>query len=60
MKANDIGKQDPEGMFGPDRDENGERRRLHNQPIYILYCSYTTVRAIKSRMGQICSQNGRW
>ena len=34
-------------IFGPKRDVNGERRRLHNEELYSLYCSLNIV--IKSR-----------
>ena len=36
-------------IFGPKRDENGERRRLHNEELHSLYRSPNIVRAIKSR-----------
>ena len=36
-------------IFGPEKDENGEWRRLHNEELHSLYCSYNIVRLIKSR-----------
>ena len=37
-------------IFGPKRDEvTGERRRLHNDELYVLYSSPNIIRAIKSR-----------
>ena len=33
----------------PKRDENGERRRLHNEELHSLYRSRNIVRTIKSR-----------
>jgi len=37
-------------IFGPKRDEvTGEWRRLHNEELYVLYCSPSIVRVIKSR-----------
>ena len=36
-------------IFEPKRDENGERRRLHNEEIHRLYRSPNIVRVIKSR-----------
>ena len=36
-------------IFGPKRDENGERRRLHNEELHSLYRSPNLVRMIKSR-----------
>ena len=36
-------------IFGPKRDENGERRRLHNEELHSLYRSPNIVRVIKSR-----------
>ena len=35
-------------IFGPQRDENGERR-LQNEELHSLYCSPNIVRVIKSR-----------
>ena len=35
--------------FGPERDENAEWRRLHNQELHSLYYSLNIVRVIKSR-----------
>ena len=37
------------GIFGPKRDANGERRRLHNEELHILYLSSNIVRMIKFR-----------
>jgi len=37
-------------IFGPRRDEvTGEKRRLHNEELNVLYSSPTIVRVIKSR-----------
>ena len=36
-------------IFGPKRDENRERRRLHNEEFHGLYRSPNIVRVIKSR-----------
>ena len=36
-------------IFGPNRDENGEWRRLHNEEFHSLYRSSNIVRVIKSR-----------
>ena len=36
-------------IFGPNRDENGEWRRLHIEELHTLYRSPTIVRVIKSR-----------
>jgi len=36
-------------IFGPKRDENEERRRLHNEEPHSLYRSPNIVRVIKSR-----------
>ena len=36
-------------IFGPNMDENGEWRRLHNEELHSLYRSPNTVRMIKSR-----------
>ena len=36
-------------MFGPKRDENGEKRRLHNEELHSLYRSPNIIRVIKSR-----------
>ena len=36
-------------IFGPERDENGEWRRLHNEELHSLYRSPNIVRVIKSR-----------
>ena len=36
--------------FGPNRDENGKRRRLHNEEHNCLYRSPIIVRVIKSRI----------
>ena len=36
-------------IFGPQRDENEERRRLHSEEFHSLYCSPTMVRVIKCR-----------
>ena len=37
------------GIFGPQRDENGEWRRLYNEELHSLYRSPNIVRVIKSR-----------
>ena len=36
-------------IFGPQRDENGDWRRLHNEKFHSLYRSPNRVRVIKSR-----------
>ena len=36
-------------IFGPNRDENGKWRRLHNEELLSLYRSPNIVRVIKSR-----------
>ena len=36
-------------IFGPKRDANGERRRLHNEELHSLYRSPNIVRVIKCR-----------
>ena len=36
-------------IFGPNRNENGQWRRLHNEKLHSLYQSPNTVRVIKSR-----------
>ena len=36
-------------IFRPKLDENGERRRLHNEELHSLYRSPNIVRVIKSR-----------
>jgi hypothetical protein len=37
-------------IFGPKRDElKGEWRRLHDNELYVLYCSPNIIWAIKSR-----------
>ena len=36
-------------IFGPKRDENRERSRLHNEELHSLYRSPNIVRVIKSR-----------
>ena len=35
-------------IFGPKRDEKGEKRRLHNGELRGFYCSPNIVRVIKS------------
>ena len=37
------------GIFGPNRDENGEWRRLHNEELHSLFRSPNIVRVLKSR-----------
>jgi hypothetical protein len=37
-------------MFGPKREENRSRRKLHNDELHSLYSSPDIVRMIKSRM----------
>jgi hypothetical protein len=39
MQAKGIFKQDPEANMWPNRDENGEWRRLHNEELNSLYSS---------------------
>ena len=36
-------------IFGPERDDNGEWRRLHNEKLPIFYRSPNKVRVIKSK-----------
>jgi hypothetical protein len=36
-------------IFGPKRDEDGPRRKLHNDELHDLYSSPNIVRVIKSR-----------
>jgi hypothetical protein len=36
-------------MFGPKREEDGSRRKLHNYELHSLYSSPNIVREIKSR-----------
>jgi hypothetical protein len=36
-------------IFGPKREENGSRRKLHNDELHSLYSSTNIVRAIKTR-----------
>jgi hypothetical protein len=36
-------------IFGPERDKNGEWRRLHNEELHSLYRLLNRVRMIKSR-----------
>ena len=36
-------------IFGPNRDENGEWRRLHNEELHSLYCPPNLVWVIMSR-----------
>jgi hypothetical protein len=36
-------------IFGPEREEDGSRRKLHNDEIHSLYSSQNIVRVIKSR-----------
>ena len=36
-------------IFGPNRDENGEWRRLHNEELHSLHRAPNIVRVIKSR-----------
>jgi hypothetical protein len=35
-------------IFGPERNENGEWRRLHNEKLYSLYRSCNIIRVIKT------------
>ena len=37
-------------IYGPEKDANGEWRRLHNEKLHSLYHSPNTVRVIKSRI----------
>jgi hypothetical protein len=37
------------GIFGPEREEDGSWRKLHNDELHDLYCTPNTVRVIKSR-----------
>ena len=36
-------------IFGPKKDANGEKRRLHNEELHSLYLSPNIVRVTKSR-----------
>jgi hypothetical protein len=36
-------------IFGPKREEDGSRRKLHNDELHSLYSSPNIVRVIKSR-----------
>jgi hypothetical protein len=36
-------------IFGPKREEDGSRRKLHNDELHRLYSSLNIVRVIKSR-----------
>jgi hypothetical protein len=36
-------------IYRPKRDENGKRRRLHNEELHSLYRSPNILRVIKSR-----------
>ena len=36
-------------IFGPNRDGNGEWRRLHNEGLHSLYRSSNVIRVIKNR-----------
>ena len=36
-------------ILGPNREVNGERRKLHDEELHSLYCSPNLVREIKSR-----------
>jgi hypothetical protein len=35
-------------IFGPEREEDGSRRKLHNEELHSLYSSHNIVRVIKS------------
>jgi hypothetical protein len=37
-------------IFGPEREEDGSWRKLHNDELHSLYSSPNIVRVIKSRM----------
>ena len=39
----------PRRIFGPKRDKNGERRRLHNAEFHSLYRSPNIVRVVECR-----------
>jgi hypothetical protein len=57
-------------IFGPKRDEDGSRRKLHNDELHDLYSSPNIVRMFKSRrmrwaghvagMGERCLQGFGW
>jgi hypothetical protein len=47
MQANVILNMLLRRIFGPKRDEIGEWRRLHNEEIHSVYCSFNIIRASK-------------
>jgi hypothetical protein len=57
-------------IFGPKREEDGSRRKLHNDELHVLFSSTNIVRVIKSRrmrwaghvtrMGERCLQGFGW
>ena len=44
-----FGNRIPRSIFGSKRDENAEKRRLHNEGIHTFYRSPNIIRVIKSR-----------
>ena len=61
-QANGIWKQVPDASIWAQVNENGEKKRLHNEKFHSLYRSPNMKRVIKSRtlkMDRACSQNGR-
>ena len=46
-------------IFGPERDTNGEWRRLHNEELQSLYRTPNIVRVIKSRRLRWAGQEAR-
>jgi len=49
MLAKGISNRILRRIFGPKRDENGEKRRFHNEELHSLYRSPNIARIIKSR-----------
>ena len=49
MLAKGISNRILRRIFGPKRDENGEKRRFHNEELHSLYRSPNIARMIKAR-----------
>jgi hypothetical protein len=45
-------------IFGPEREEDGSWRKLHNDEFHCLYSSPNIVRVIKSRRMRTCGTHG--